>query len=313
MMRYKAKFNLLRDEVVKANNELVDNKVFETYMDEEQDTVTIYEGIVKALVNTIKFYEQADHKIDTSIIQKIEDARQELATNNAFKAWLDFYLNDYYIDINEATALALPKTIWQLEEIVRDYKKELKKQDVSLEKAQETIENLNKENKDFKHANLDLTKELSKQYQINDNDQAKIHDLQLELDFERKTRQDAERLADRKSDHVEGLESYIKKLKEQIKTEQIYYNDTNEVCNRMASCITKLERENEELKEQDERYKTDNKNLCKTVERLNKANGALENEISEISALFNEQVDRIIKRDNEIYALKHILDRKDNE
>lgn len=57
-MRYKTKFNLLRDEVVKANNELVDNKVFETYMDKEQGTIMITNAIVKALVKTIKFYEQ---------------------------------------------------------------------------------------------------------------------------------------------------------------------------------------------------------------------------------------------------------------
>lgn len=37
------------------------------------------------------------------------------------------------------------------------------------------------------------------------------------------------------------------------------------------------------------------------------------NEISEISALLNEKVDTIIKRDNEIDALKQMLDRKDEE
>lgn len=86
---------------------------------------------------------------------------------------------------------------------------------------------------------------------------------------------------------------------------------TERTCDRLASYITKLERENEELKEQNERYEIDNKNLCETAERLNKRNDALENEISEISVLFNEKVDTIIKRDNEIDALKHMLDREE--
>lgn len=54
-------------------------------------------------------------------------------------------------------------------------------------------------------------------------------------------------------------------------------------------------------------------NLTETAKKLNKRNDALENEISEISALLNEKVDTIIKRDNEIDALKQMLDRKDEE
>ena len=67
-MRYKTKFNLLCDEVVKAINELVDNKVFETYVGEEQqDTIMITNAIVKALVKTIKFYEQANFEAKEQI------------------------------------------------------------------------------------------------------------------------------------------------------------------------------------------------------------------------------------------------------
>lgn len=125
------------------------------------------------------------------------------------------------------------------------------------------------------------------------------------------------------------------------KNMSVLYEDAEQTCDRLASYITKLERENEyikneleeaqeklesfrkenkgwesyikELKEQNECYKTDNKNLIETAEILNKRNDALENEISKISALFNEKENTIIKRDNEIDALKHMLDRKEDK
>lgn len=126
------KFDLLTNELVKANIELSNNINFVSYMKPQdvQDNLwgeaekIQYEDIVKALVKTIKFYEQADYKLDTDITQKVDNARHKLATNDVFKAWLNFYLHDYTIDINEATVLALVKTIWQLEEITREYKKE---------------------------------------------------------------------------------------------------------------------------------------------------------------------------------------------
>lgn len=79
MMRYKTKFNLLRDEVVKANNELVDNEIFETYMDEEQDAIMVTNTIVRALVKTIKTYEQADYRLERTGDYVISDCSDYIA------------------------------------------------------------------------------------------------------------------------------------------------------------------------------------------------------------------------------------------
>lgn len=88
-MRYKTKFNLLRDEVVKANNELVDNKVFETYVDEEQDTIMITNCIVKALVKTIKFYEQSERKLADANLKQFLIIQERNNEIDALKHMLD--------------------------------------------------------------------------------------------------------------------------------------------------------------------------------------------------------------------------------
>lgn len=117
MMRYKTKFNLLRDEVVKANNELVDNKIFETYMNEEQDTTLITNHIVKALVNTIKFYEQADHKLDSVVNYALSDCNEYLKDNLMFKNHLRDFIS-CGMDHREASTRALVCTIAGINEKV---------------------------------------------------------------------------------------------------------------------------------------------------------------------------------------------------
>lgn len=132
-MRYKTKFNLLRDEVVKANNELVDNKVFEKYMNEEQDTIMITNCIVKALVKTIKFYEQADHKLDNVINYALTDCNEYLKDNLMFKKYLRDFIS-LGMDHREASARALVCTIADINEKV-DNLKDLNTS-LALEKAE---------------------------------------------------------------------------------------------------------------------------------------------------------------------------------
>ena len=118
MMRYKTKFNLLRDEVVKANNELVDNKVFETYVAEgQQGTIMITNAIVKALVKTVKFYEQEN------IEAKEQVEGEQVWSKDA-----------------EQTCNRVASYITKLECKNEELKNE-------LEEAQEKLESLRKENK----------------------------------------------------------------------------------------------------------------------------------------------------------------------
>lgn len=273
-MRYKTKFNLLRDEVVKANNELVDNKIFETYMDEEQDTITITNAIVKALVKTIKFYEQADHKLYDAVTEKLEDARQELAGSNVFKAWLDFYLNDHHIFISEATALALPKTIWQLEQIVRDYKNEIEKQGEGLEKAEKVIRELKEDLEDQKLFTTDAN-----------NQSTRMSKYIVDLERENKK--------------LEGeLEENKEKLEKAINENKDFKHANLDLTKELKKAYDDLERF-VETKEAFEKFRKENR-ILKSV------NLDLRQEII--------KGDRKLRiRNNEIAGLKHMLDRKDSE
>lgn len=216
------KFDLLTNELVKANIDLSNNINFVSYM-KTQDVQDIlwgeaekiqYEDIVKALIKTIKFYEQADHKLDSAVNYALSDCNECLKDNLTFKNHLRDFISTG-MDHREAIARALYFTI------------------VTINKKVDSLQDLS----------VSLMKE---------ND----------------------------------------KLEEQVKGEQVEREDAEQTCDRLASYIAKLERENEQLKNDIEYQERKN-------DKLTDAN--------------LKQFSTIQERNNEIDALKHMLDRKDND
>ena len=138
MMRYKTKFNLLRDEVVKANNELVDNEIFETYMDEEQDAIMVTNTIVRALVKTIKVLSKKAHKLD----------RLEPAYKDACKTLVAFdeRLNEQDNEISE-----LKDKIMYYETMELEYQDQKEDYVSEYEESQELLTQRDKEINALKH------------------------------------------------------------------------------------------------------------------------------------------------------------------